>query len=772
MKKSMFLLSCLFFMSLLSNNAMTATLAQGWTFEDGSEMSRVSAWGGAKVECSDEFAATGKQSLKAVLPVSECGIVIRPDITDWTPYEELRFTVHNPQPSPNTKIRIMYVNDVELDGNCSISWGGVQVAPESSKTFSLKVASLNANIDRKNITTIQLYKGSLDTVFYIDDIRLYTKEEIQALEDAKVLGRIKTVMDKVAAARKGKCSPQIAAALAEIATGLDTLYQSAPKELSAEQEYLLFRAGDAATLAAEIDRRNAAKAPLTLVGAYPTERIFRDMELPRIAFDGKLAAARNEAESFQIVALPSEKLSDVSVAPSAPKGAAHPVPAKWVTINPVGYVEVLCSFYYPSSRTGFWPDILVHNQLLTLENRLQPYYVTVRIPCDAPAGKYQGCISFSQKGRKLAEYTYSLDVKNVTLPVKNELKTFVDFRYEPSDSKIRRKCYDTLFDNRLQPISMYINGETPNSPEKYQFVPHLDDLEYCISRGQNMICLWYLINSKQKDVYTYDEEYRKTLAEFINYARPIMKEKGVWDMCFISGFDEIMHQDSAVVEKRLADAVKLCTWIKNTLGNDVKIANVGRKMRISPTLMDYYYMLSIPRRDFMDIVKAGKHPCFYWVYDDPSPMLDLPGMACRILAWRAFREGAEGIGYYSTYRYWALDCPPEKAPTGVDWTRNDINIECYYPTSTASKRSGRVGDGNLFYPDRDGSVLISTRVANMRDGIEDYELFSILKKRNPNHPLLKIEDSITTLSGGVYTKDQRILDARRKAVLEAIENSK
>ena len=192
----------------LTWQGMAATLAEGWTFEDGSEMSRISAWGKAKAELTDEYAPHGKKSLKASFAVRECGVTLKPDITDWTPYEELRFTVHNPQPSPNTKMRVLYINGKSPNAKCSISWGAVLVAPETTKTFSLNVSSITSFADPKNVTSLMFYWGQDDTVFYIDDIKLYTKAEIQALEDAKVTGRIQAVMEEVAAARKAPAAPR------------------------------------------------------------------------------------------------------------------------------------------------------------------------------------------------------------------------------------------------------------------------------------------------------------------------------------------------------------------------------------------------------------------------------------------------------------------------------------------------------------------------------------------------------------------------------------
>ncbi|MDD2476189.1 MAG: DUF4091 domain-containing protein, partial [Dysgonamonadaceae bacterium] len=184
-----------------------------------------------------------------------------------------------------------------------------------------------------------------------------------------------------------------------------------------------------------------------------------------------------------------------------------------------------------------------------------------------------------------------------------------------------------------------------------------------------------------------------------------------------------------------------------------------------------WFTTAIQKEETQDITQKGGNTCFYWVYENPSPMLDLPGMAARILSWQAFKEDAKGIGYYSTYRPQALDCPYETAPTGVDWPKETINATSTTSRKSKSWRRGRIGCGNLFYPDRDGSVLPSTRLANVRDGVEDYEYLAMLKKLDPTHPLLTIPDEIVTLANDDYTKDFEVIEKYRRQVAKAIEDA-
>ena len=97
----------------------------------------------------------------------------------------------------------------------------------------------------------------------------------------------------------------------------------------------------------------------------------------------------------------------------------------------------------------------------------------------------------------------------------------------------------------------------------------------------------------------------------------------------------------------------------------------------------------------------------------------------------------------------------------MDITADELLIE-------RSIRFARNGDGQLFYPADDGSLLASFRLINLRDGIEDYEYMKMLEAYDPDHPLLKIPDDIVTILPGNYTRDISVLKEKRAAIAKAI----
>jgi hypothetical protein len=204
---------------------------------------------------------------------------------------------------------------------------------------------------------------------------------------------------------------------------------------------------------------------------------------------------------------------------------------------------------------------------------------------------------------------------------------------------------------------------------------------------------------------------------------------------------------------------------------DLKLCAVGHRLPISRKLMDIWYLAptvdTLPMKSLKELHDEKAEVNFYWVYENPSFMLDLPGIAPRICSWIAFKYDAKAIGYYSTYRPWALNCPDANAPTGIFWSKERINAYTY------ANRYGRVMDGNLFYPAPDKSLRPSIRLANIRDGIEDYEYLAILKELSPNgkDKLLNISDSITTRTDNEYTKNYSELANYRSKIADQIEQN-
>ncbi len=752
-------------------------LSRGLDFETPERSGVWTANLGAKVSRSGKYPSGGKGCLRAEWGVHQM-VSLFPGERDWTRYAELRFKVRYPE--VGTRNRSMFLFDgkaVHRPGiNDTIPSGRLDVFQEDRRTFRLDLRTLkkyNPRIDLSNIMAVQFFWSFTpvvgETVFYFDDVQLLTDED---LEKEKKDGRRRQLAELRNMIPDSKIK-QWEGEIRVLEQWLDAgKYETLDQGVTALKEKI-------------VNSLVLGNEDLRIVAVNSSEKVMRDTIFPYRNFPVQISAAGNERESFQAVLALSRPLKQVRfTAGELRSEGGKVIPAGNVRINPVGYVEVTEATFYPSSRTGFWPDILHRNRPFDLPERVQPFMVTVAVPAGQPAGIYTGKLTLTVDGMESRTVEYRVKVYSFSLPRKGKAKTFISFNYAPDDPALRRRVYDLVFDYRLNPVSMYPKLFKKNVNTR--FLPFPEDLDYCLRKGMNFMAFGFMEDRQAKDSQCFDEEYIQAVLKWIGRWRPFLKEKGAWDIAYMIGFDEIMHRSAAVRGRHLKEAEKICRRIKQAYP-DCRIANVGKLMAISPGLMDKWYNIPMDNRKFGHLLRHGKEIGFYWAYENPSFMLDLPGIAPRMCSWMAFRENADGIGYYSSIRLHNTfteknrlmpeksrlahnnekgygicneNCCPDPVPVSLDWDRTQYKV--------AYLRYARNGDGLLFHPAPDHTLLASFRLVSIRDGIEDFEYFKLLEELSGGrHPLLKIPASLVTLES--YTKNSEAVQAYRGKVAAAIE---
>ena len=140
-----------------------------------------------------------------------------------------------------------------------------------------------------------------------------------------------------------------------------------------------------------------------------------------------------------------------------------------------------------------------------------------------------------------------------------------------------------------------------------------------------------------------------------------------------------------------------------------------------------------------------------WVYTccEPSAecflnkFIDRPYWHSRLLSWGCFKYGLNGFLHWG-YNYW----DGEDANFGIN---PDERFK---------------GDGFIVYPDpANKTIKNSVRLIATRDGIEEYELFKILERKNPDLAK-KIVNSIFT-NFSYYSGNTKMIREKRKELLKA-----
>lgn len=367
-----------------------------------------------------------------------------------------------------------------LPAEASITEGYLYVPRETRVTFRLNLQdpAVRDRIDLSNVTWIHFFKGTAETTFYLDGFQLLMKEDVHQRETRATHEVIREAQARLA--RAGRALP---GAYSDRVKAMSKTLQSLLSSDSLPEAWKLSVA-TANQLSTLLEMRQAAAGAdpgsYALLPVSSMTKVFRDEAFSIEPTPLQISAAGHERVSFQVVVVPQRPLSDLQAKVAAlihTVDASQVIPADQVEVNPVGYVEVPNSFYYRSSREGWWPDPLIRNQPLAVDECIQPIWITVHVPSGQAAGRYRGEVTFSAEGEPDQAFAYELKVRDFSLPVHGTLQTVLSFTYKPKDQATRRQVYETLLEHRISPVNMYINGSV-----QFGYQPAREDLQFCIDR--------------------------------------------------------------------------------------------------------------------------------------------------------------------------------------------------------------------------------------------------------------------------------------------------
>lgn len=516
--------------------------------------------------------------------------------------------------------------------------------------------------------------------------------------------------------------------------------------------------------------------------ALGTETALRKVMRDRM-FEGsftdplRISACRNEFESAQLVVCSSEReLKGVKVSVSdlaGPGGAV--IPADRVQINPVGFVHTRKP-KYEIDYIGWYPDPLLENDAFDVPaGGVKPVWVTISVPPDAAPGNYTGTVTAAPSNAPAKSAAVEVRVWNFELPVTPTFRTaFALFPHEigawwgKGDTAGTRARYKFLLDHRISPTNIYTS-----SP-----VPEMKDIPFCVENGMNSMCLVYTHNK--------DEKNRAQLAALLRPYEKFLKDNGWWDIAYLYGFDEIREENYnelrdmyGWVKKEFPDLPRMCTVVPN------------------PELrgyVDIWVPLTANWREARDneYVNRGDQVWWYVCCTPGHPyanfFIDYPAIDPRIIFWQCWKYDIPGFLYYAI-NLWesnrSVSVTKENQPLEDEQWRDAVKSGKRWPEVewNTFAFAGYNGDGLLVYPGPAGRFLSSIRLEAIRDGIEDYEYFHILKslvaEAESGRPmdsklvarakeLIRVrEDVVRSLTE--YTLDPELLLKARAEVAEIIE---
>lgn len=505
-------------------------------------------------------------------------------------------------------------------------------------------------------------------------------------------------------------------------------------------------------------------------------KIPRRRTLPTNAVDAvTVKTAANEAEAVQLVVAAKSDLRDVRVAPGDLCDAkGHVLSASAIDVLRVGYVPVTM----PTDGVGcraLWPDPLPPQDgpLAVSAGENQPFWIRVKPPKGTSAGLYRGVLTVVCDG-EVSTLPLEVEVFGFELPDRMTCETGFGFnsgivaRYHGLKTDAQRrevtaKYLQSLADHHISPYD-----PTPHARwrVKWTGLPSTkgEKLDPAVVEPVFDWADWDREMQKAVDTYhftgfrlhldglgggTYesrrepsllgvpvdDPAYDVLMGKYLRGVESHLREKGWLDMAYVYWFDEPDTKDYAFVMRGFDTLKRHAPGLRRMLTEEAVPDLLG-----GPNL----WVPLTPHLHAEGETKARAAGDSFWWYVCCGPkapyvteFTDHPGTEMRLWLWQTWGEDVKGVLIWAT-TYWTS---PAAYPDPAHPQNPYEDAMCWVSGSglaPGTKRPWGNGDGRFLYPPLkaaqpaktpvlDGPVD-SYRLEMLRDGIEDYEYFAMLKR--------------------------------------------
>ncbi len=487
----------------------------------------------------------------------------------------------------------------------------------------------------------------------------------------------------------------------------------------------------------------------------------------------RVSLAHNEYEAGQIVIksvfqdLRNVRIKIELINPKTLK----PFPRANISLFREGYVKVY-NLWNKSQCLGWWPDPLFplsrDEGFEVKKGQNQPILIRFYADKKIPSGLYKGKIIITADGCDQQILPLKVNVWDFCLPKEQHVTISIPIwggqmekMYGKSlAKKWHRKYISMLLDYRISPFPL-----------------NIDDTIYARSRGMKQFCILTL----PKD-YVPKNLKETTMKRIKEWGQAGLFEKGAVPYVLLGdepqpkhwvniiGQGKIIHQvdkrilrmntvaiESLVNSKKFKGIMDAYEQAYNTLGKEVDYFILGTGCYPAGKATELAYK---------------KRQKVWWYSVADVVYIPTAGGYVRAYFWKMWKYGVPGWLHWGM-TYWGNNV---KGKDGKKW-----------PDVAWDTKSSRSGDGYLIYPARGGKgYWPSLRLELIRDGVEDYEYFWLLKhltkqlqavnspkysnRISTNNKLLAIDKGVVA-SYREATKDGEILLASRKRLANAIQST-
>jgi hypothetical protein len=550
------------------------------------------------------------------------------------------------------------------------------------------------------------------------------------------------------------------------------------------------------------------------------QRIGQDQE-PYGAAEVRISAARNEAESFQVVvAAPKENLTVTRVEISDLVGQnGAKISKDNVRLFREEYVRVRISTARAELPPGLYADPLVpfinpvtgqSVEPLTesrerwgepvkrsgydmypvpfevFKGQNQALWADVYVPKDVPAGTYRGEVQVQARGGISGRVSVELTVWGFTLPDgpthKNHFGNFSNvaryFNIERGSDRFKQiemQYCRAMAEHRINPPipdhllpvvnddgSLQIDPQRHEALRKFINEFHVTDFEIPRARFARLPS-----STLKPDYLTISPDNWQKAQRYYKDFYKYLKDNGWEKRAYVYMLDE-----------------------PNLKGNYEQVLLLGRLVHEAVPQLRCLVVEQTYTQDpsWPDIDPAVDIWCPLWSFIDRDSIAGKIAHGDEVWSYTALvQRSPSSHPQYESVKdcdppYWGIDRSllVYRVPTWINyqygiagllyWSTVTTVIDPWFNPAFAHPRHYN-GDGYLFYPGVpcgiDGPVA-SMRVKNLRDGMEDYEYLALLERLAGKGAVKKIVDTIAPSWWGFSKDPDEILAARRKLAEEIV----
>ncbi len=526
----------------------------------------------------------------------------------------------------------------------------------------------------------------------------------------------------------------------------------------------------------------------------PLTKVFRDTRLTNsdVPFT---EVARGEYATLQIVVRCDKKIDSLT-ASLAPLTSGQTCKLENVKVRFVGYVPYKLAAPEPASDRlitppAMCPDILLDDETIALEpNRNQPIWLTVEIPKTAAPGIYTGTLKISglADGKTLtANVSVHIKVYNVTLGksrlwltqwfymsrYRQDESTDVNLakleKFSPTYWELMRKYARNMAQHRqnmalISPLELTEYSFAPDGKLKFDFTNFDRAVKIFIDEGVigriEGAHLGGRIDNKwtnQFETFIYIFKYGKFIK---SSAEPHAVEAINFYSQFLPALCEHLKRNNwlNIYYQHVADEPiagnyqSYDTFVRlvRRYAPEFKIIEACHTTKLTEPIDIWVPQLNYLKQNF-DFYKQRQrsgdevwfYTCMYPQGEFANRFWELPLIKTRILHWINFKYGVTG------YLHWGYNF----------WNNNPYKNIGFEHTNMPD------GDEWIVYPGVNGP-LDSIRFEALRDGVDDYELLSMLAEKNPNAAMKLTQKHI--LAFDKYNVDVKAFRQTRRQLLDML----